>query len=434
MLKRFSGDALRSAGQRAAPRSELPRRVGPRGASASLNEEVHVGAQVLGTLYRTPARIAAAESEEDLVRILSSTLRALFQNLVRFELKVVDESGHQLTSSFGAPPGNSVGRPELRLSREVRGNGGFVSPRKGVNRGSSMSAPLFDGRTSAGHIAVEAVAGEPFADVELEILESVAGLFSLAFQRLHRRRSERLQATIEFDRRVARSVQRRLMSDSLPADIGVKVDARYLPALDVGGDFYELAYVGDGQVCGAIGDVSGKGVSAALIMSRVSSDVGRALRSGASPSKVLERVNATLTDVESETFVTASCITLDVRRCRLTVANAGHLPLMVRRANGEVIDFGPPSGTPLGMVACPYVDECLSLQPLDVVVLMTDGLVEALDRPSDRMGMALLHHIVKSAPHDPKIINAHILEAANKMKGRRPLDDMTLVALQLEAP
>jgi serine phosphatase RsbU (regulator of sigma subunit) len=375
------------------------------------------------------------ESKEELLDILSCTLRALYPNLLRCELNVIDESGNSFTSSFGAAPGGtSVERPELRLLRDVCANGHFVPARTGVNRGSLMSAPLFEGRASAGLIVVEAVAGKSFSDAELEILESVAGVFSLAFQRLHSKRTEHLRASIEFDRRAARSVQRRLMGDSLPADIGVKVDARYLPALDVGGDFYELAYVGDGRICGAIGDVSGKGVSAALIMSRVSSDIGRALRSGASPSKVLERVNATLTDVESETFVTASCINLDVRRCRLTVANAGHLPLMVRRANGEVFDFGPASGTPLGMMPCPYIDECLALQPLDIVVLMTDGLVEALDRPGDPMGMALLHHLVKSAPHDPKIINAHIIEAANEMEGRRPLDDMTLVALQLEAP
>ena len=402
---------------------------------------MHVETQELGTLDHTTARAAAVESREELLHILSCTLRALYPNLLRFELKVVDESGGLFGSSSGAAPGGtSVERPELRLVGDVRANGHSVPARQVVSRGSLMSAPLFDGRAPVGLIVVEAVAGKPFSDAERKILESVAGLFSLAFQRLRSRRTEHLRASIEFDRRAARSVQRRLMGDSLPADIGVKVDARYLPALDVGGDFYELACVGDGQIGGVIGDVSGKGVSAALIMSRVSSDVGRALRTEASPSKVLERVNATLTDLDSETFVTASCINLDVRRCSLTVANAGHLPLMVRRANGEVLDFGPASGTPLGMMPCQYSDERLALQPLDIVVLMTDGLAEALDRPSDRMGMALLHQLVKSAPHDPKIINAHILEAANGMQGRRllkrrrPLDDMTLVALQLEVP
>jgi len=234
------------------------------------------------------------------------------------------------------------------------------------------------------------------------------------------------------DRRCAGAVQRRLMNDSLPQGIGVTVEAKYVPALDVGGDFYELADLGDHRVGAAIGDVSGKGISAALVMSRVTSDFRRALRSGAEPSRVLKRVNEGLDDVESDTFVTASCIRLDVRRRTLTVSSAGHNPLLIRRANGEVLTLGLPSGTPLGVMHCEYADEEVGLEPLDIVLLMTDGSVEALDRPGDRLGARMLHRIVKEAPHDPKAINAHILKAANKMKGGRPLDDVTLVALQLE--
>ena len=90
----------------------------------------------------------------------------------------------------------------------------------------------------------------------------------------------------------------------------MKVDVRYQPALDVGGDFYNLIGLGDGRIGGAIGDVSGKGVSAALIMSRVLGPGSRPPL-GRRPSEVLESINTTMTDVESETFVTASCITLD---------------------------------------------------------------------------------------------------------------------------
>jgi serine phosphatase RsbU (regulator of sigma subunit) len=237
---------------------------------------------------------------------------------------------------------------------------------------------------------------------------------------------------MELDRRSARDVQRSLMHGSLPAEVGVTVDARYLPAMDVGGDFYELSHLGGGRVGGAIGDVSGKGVSAALIMARVSSDVGRAIRSGAEPSKVLETVNTTLSDSVGETFVTASCISLDARCPSLTVANAGHVPLMVRRATGEVFEFGGASGTPLGMMPCQYVDERVELRPRDIVLLMTDGLVEAFDAPDDSAGAARLHRIVASAPHDPRAINDHVLAAAHDVKGPRSLDDVTLVALQIE--
>jgi serine phosphatase RsbU (regulator of sigma subunit) len=381
-----------------------------------------------------PAKVMAAESKDELLQLLSHTLRTLYRHVLRFEILLADESG-KLVQAWADEKWNlQVARaPGKGRLQAVSASWQFEPALHGVRRGLEMSAPLLDGRTPLGLIVLEAIPGRPFGSLDLEILESVADLFSLALQRLRSRKSERRRASVEADRRAAGIVQRKLMKWSLPVDAGVKVDARYQPALDVGGDFYDLACLEDGRIGGAIGDVAGKGVSAALIMSRVSSDVGRAVRSGANPSKVLESVNATLTDVESETFVTASCISLDSRHRSLTIANAGHLPLMIRRANGEVFDFGGASGTPLGMVPCQYVDERLELQPLDIVLLMTDGLVEALDRPSDRMGTKRLHRIVNAAPHDPETINERILAAANDSGGAQALDDVTLVALQIES-
>ncbi len=388
----------------------------------------------LGTLYRTPAKIAAVESKEELLRLLSHTLRTLYRKPHRFQVFLADGLGRLVASRTDVAEDLPVAwAPGTGLLQDVSAGWEFEPALHAVKRGLRMSAPLLDGRVPLGLIVLETVALEPFSSLDLEILEGIAGLFSLAFQRLRSRKSDLRRASIEADRRSAGSVQRRLMKGSLPADAGVKVDARYHPALDVGGDFYDLTCLQDGRIGGTIGDVSGKGVSAALIMSRVSSDLGRAIRAGAEPSKVLENVNSTLTDEDSETFVTASCISLDPRRRSLTIANAGHIPLMIRRAGGEVFDFGGASGTPLGMVPCRYADERLELHPLDIVLMMTDGLVEALDCPSDRMGTKRLHRIVNGAPHDPAAINSRILAAAEESNGDHPLDDVTLVALQVES-
>ena len=392
-----------------------------------------VAARELGTLYRTQARVVAVESQEDLFELLSSTLRALFPNLLRFEFYVTDESGSPGTSMVrGDLERTRVERLALRRLPDAGTAGKFLAPRQGLKPGARMDAPLLDGRNPVGLIVVESLPECPFAGVDLEILESVAGLFSLALYRLRSRRTEHRRASIDLDRQAAGDLQRRLMRSSLPAGSGATIDARYLPALDVGGDFYDFAPLGDGRVGGAIGDVSGKGMQAALIMSRVSSDLGRALRSGVRPSKVLEGMNSALLDPDSETFVTASCVHLDPEARRLTVSNAGHIPLLVRRETGDVLDCGAASGTPLGMIPCRYLDEHVELRPRDIVLLMTDGLVEALDEPNDRWGKRFLHNLLHSAPHDPSAINDRILAAANEMLGSRPLDDVALVALQLE--
>jgi len=369
----------------------------------------------------------AAKSREELLELLSSTLRALFPDMRRFELCAGDEQGSLLGSGAGRSAGAARGEPTgLGWLRDLGARGRRAAPRRGAGRGRRMAANLLDGTEQMGVLVVEASPGRTFDEVDLRILESVAHLYSLAFLRQSRRSS------IELDRRAASSVQRRLMNRPLPAGAGVKVDAIYRPALDVGGDFYDLALRGDGRIGGTIGDVAGKGVAAALVMSRVSADMGRAIRSAGTPSQALEQVDSTLADGDTESFVTAACLSLDTRSRMLTVANAGHVPLLVRRENGEVLDFGHASGAPLGMVRCEYVDEHLELQPRDIVLLMTDGLVEAFDRPDDRMGAEALHRLVQNAPHDPKAINARLLAAADARQRLQPLDDVTLVAIQLD--
>ncbi|HKA89867.1 MAG TPA: GAF domain-containing SpoIIE family protein phosphatase [Haliangiales bacterium] len=401
--------------------------------------------QQLGILYRTPARIVAAQTEAELRDLLASTLRGLYRSLVRYELFVKDERGDLVPAVHLGEGQHETGMKllssvKLRLAAAAKDEPGDLSQAHlfpalhAAKRGSLMSAPLLDAGAVIGLCVVEGGPAAPsFTAFDLDLLQGVAALFSLALQRLRSKETQNAHASVEKDLKSARNVQRRFMSQPLPKDTGVTVDAEYLPAFDVGGDFYEIIHLGDGQIGGAIGDVSGKGVSAALVMARVSSEVRRALRSGVSPARVLKYVNGGLTkDVESETFVTASSIRLDARARKLTVANAGHIPMIVRRASGETFTFGPPSGTPLGMMDSEYSDDVLDLEPLDIVLLMTDGLVDALDRPSDRMGMELLLGLIRYAPHDPKLINARILEAVGKMKGTKPLDDVTLVALQLQ--
>lgn len=392
------------------------------------------------TLCRTPARIVAVQTEAELSELLSYTLRSLYRNLLRCGVYVRDERD-ELAPLLGLGEDarahdallDSLARSRRPADEQRGGPAGlhlFRAPR-GVRHGPLMSAPIRDAGSMIGLIVVEGIpATSEFTVLDLQVLEGIAALLSLAVQRLRFKQSEDLGASIALDRKSAMKVQRGLMTGSLPTGVGVTVDAKYVPAFDVGGDFYELTYLGDGEIAAVIGDVSGKGVSAALIMSRVTSDLRHALRSGVGPSMVLEKVNAAMTDFDSETFVTASCIRVDTFRRKLTVANAGHIPLLVRRASGEVLTVGAPSGTPLGMLPCDYTDEEVALKPLDIVLLMTDGLVEALDRPGDGMGEGLLR-LVKSAPHDPRSINARILEAANEMKAGRLPDDMTLVALQL---
>ena len=372
---------------------------------------------------------------------LSSFLSALYGPGSRCELFVASGDGHLVpTGREGA---------EARASRHLLASlrTRFVASRRLLSEPQALAAHETSGRRSVitapvlgpsddliGLVAVEAPPRHPdFTRMELVALEGVAALLSLALRRLEAPGTDAARARKDLDRLAACRIQRGFMSSSLPPGIGVTAHAEYLPAFDVGGDFYSVKYLGDRTVSVTIGDVSGNGVSAALLMSRVTADVERAVAAGLSPAAVLAAVDERLEAGLGEMFVTAACVRLDAGRRRLTVANAGHLPLLVRRASGEVFTFGGASGMPLGTVRCEYAEDELVLEPADIVLLVTDGLLEALDHPSGHRGMELLLDELHASPHDIGALNAQIRAAVDRARLEHALDDVTWVGLQLLA-
>jgi serine phosphatase RsbU (regulator of sigma subunit) len=122
---------------------------------------------------------------------------------------------------------------------------------------------------------------------------------------------------------------------------------------------------------------------------------------------------------------------VDARQHTVTVANAGHLPLVVRRSDGTVFDFGTATGTPLGVMSCDYAEDRIQLRPNDIVLLMTDGLADALDHSGEGTPSRALRGILRDTPHEPAAINSRILQAAEAASSPHGRDDVTLVALQL---
>ncbi len=403
---------------------------------SSVNTSTAATVEYPGFLARTPGRILAARTLGELRELLATILGGLYAADTACDLYVVDRSrelapvrsgdGGQLLASL---------RSRLVTTRRLLERSLTFPALRALRRGALMSAPLLDAAEEPiGLVVVSASPGErEFTHRDLSVLEGISGLLSLALQRLRSEHRRTTPARTELDREAACRVQRSLMGGCLPPGIGLTARAEYLPAFDVGGDFYTLKHLGDRTVGVAIGDVSGNGVSAALMMSRVASDIERAIVAGDSPSALLGKVNAGLTDRETEMYVTASCIRIDAAERTLTLSNAGHLPMIVRRASGEVFTCGGASGTPLGMLPCDYEEEELRLEAKDIVLLMTDGLLEALDHPSGHTGMKILMNLVHEAPHDPGLIHERIRVAVDRARSRHDLDDVTWVGLQFAA-
>lgn len=231
---------------------------------------------------------------------------------------------------------------------------------------------------------------------------------------------------------LAHELQLRLLPELSTPHEGLRIAGAYQPAFEVGGDFYQIVEHEPHRIGVIIGDVSGKGVAAAMIMSRIMADISRIARRTSTPDKVLNELNQNMCELDFlERFITATSLELDVRHHRLSVANAGHLPAVVRTHNGEVSLFGRPSGAALGLVAGErYTTECRDYNALDIVLLVTDGVTEALEPNADPDGGVLMQ-LVADCPPDIDAVTHAILAAVRRSNARLPDDDVAVLALQL---
>src|SRR5215213_3961142 len=209
---------------------------------------------------------------------------------------------------------------------------------------------------------------------------------------------ERIESErIEHELRVARSIQQASLPDEVPELEGWQISPYYQPAREVGGDFYDFHLLSEGRLGLVVGDATGKGVPAALVMSTTCGmlqAVSEALDS-ISPGEVLSRVNETLlARIPSNMFVTCFYAILEPNSGSLTYANAGHDLPYVRRLSGEAEELRA-RGMPLGLMpGMSYEQKELILEPTDSALLYSDGLVAAHDPQGEMFGFPRLRALV----------------------------------------
>lgn len=238
---------------------------------------------------------------------------------------------------------------------------------------------------------------------------------------------------MEQELHVARLIQQTLLPKELPQLPGWQISSYYQPARAVGGDFYDFLYFDDGRLGLVIGDVTDKGVPAALVMATTRSILRSTAHAAISPGKVLEQTNDLLhQDIPPNMFVTCLYAILDPVSGRLQYANAGH-DLPYRRHNGEVSELRA-TGMPLGLMpGMAYEEKEITLDAGDSILFYSDGLVEA---HNDRRQMFGFPHLMKLLGDDfdgTPIIDYLLAELAGFTGNDwEQEDDVTLVTLQRE--
>lgn len=271
-----------------------------------------------------------------------------------------------------------------------------------------------------------------FTEADLDLLAGIAGPIALAIEhaRVHRRMVDR--ELLEHDLALARRIQQSFLPAKLPEPAGWQVAVEYSPAQAVGGDLYDFIQLPDGRLGIALGDVSGKGVSGALFMARLTSALRAAAARSPYPTDVLEELNELLTGESADgMFITLAYGTLDLATGRLELASAGHLPPLLRHADGRCGEVRIKSSSPLGVMR-PLNAPTFGweLQKGSVVVLMSDGLTEAMSPSGEQLETRRVLDALRVASGPPAAVLESILRSARAhVTGRGFDDDLTVLCL-----
>jgi sigma-B regulation protein RsbU (phosphoserine phosphatase) len=309
-----------------------------------------------------------------------------------------------------------------------------VDRRSGFRTRSILAMPL---RTDGAVIGVAEVInrkdGEPFDREDLVLFRHFCDIAAVAIQkaRLHREHLEK--EALEMELAVAGEIQGAFLPRILPETPGYRLGHAYSSARSVGGDFFDAMSLEGGRLAVVVGDVSGKGCSAALLGASVASDLRILLRRGLPLHDLTSRMNRIVAERSTRgMFVTLLIATLDPESGRGAFTSAGHLPPLLYEADrGEARliagGAGPPAGVVPGVV---YEETELALAPGDRLILYTDGIAEAMDPEREPFGTERLLRLVEREGRGGATLEGPVLEAAREhARGAPQHDDLTYVEL-----
>jgi serine phosphatase RsbU (regulator of sigma subunit) len=296
---------------------------------------------------------------------------------------------------------------------------------------SSMSAPLLDAEGQAfGVVQVDSrLLRSAFNSDDLEVMVGAVSQAAIAvrYARLYEEGLRR--QAIERDLRLARQVQLGLLPGGSPACAGYDFYAYYQTAHEVGGDYYDFIELPNARLAVVVADVAGKGVSAALLMAKLSGELKYFL-SCAPPRAAVARMNDSLCSGGSDRFVTLLLAVLDRAAARLALINAGHLLPLRRRPSGEVEGVGEAQrGMALGILpGRDYHELQVEVEPGELWFVCTDGFTEAINAQGKMYGLDRLRQQLARGPGSVTEAGEGILRDVQGYLGSQPQsDDMCLV-------
>ncbi len=275
--------------------------------------------------------------------------------------------------------------------------------------------------------------GLKFTDDDLRLLSIIAAQSAQVVENARLHEQEKDFVRMKEELAVAATIQAELLPTTLPTIPGYEVYATTIPAASVGGDYYDVMTSADPLVSFCVGDVSGKGMPAALLMANLQATLRAMLETHGRPSEVLQQANRLLyKSTSAEKFATVFLARLDPAHHEVHYANAGHDPAVLMSARGEVREL-PATGLPVGLFdGMSYDESTVRMEPSDILVVFSDGITESMNGTQEQFGRSnILEALSKHRGETVAHISSALLNAVNAFSaGTQQSDDQTLLIVK----
>jgi sigma-B regulation protein RsbU (phosphoserine phosphatase) len=408
-------------------------------------------AKTLTLLYDVSRELTSILDREELLRRVAERVKRLVDYHV-FTVMLWDEASQHLESVFtlrfedprpvrlrmalneGITGAAAAERRTVRVN-DVGNDPRHVTCDVGLDAGSELVIPLLLQDRLIGVLDLESTEKNAFTEQHERMLATLGSYIAVALEnaRLYEEAREN-QVRLQDDLNTAREIQRQLLPHGARGIPGLDLAAAYVPARELGGDFYDfLPY---GKLAMALGDVSGKGTAAALYGSLAIGTLRElVVGSTCNPASMLQMLNRRMHGARLDSrFIAMLYAVYDAATRRLTLSNAGGpYPLLVRDGSTQEIRV---EGVPLGLFSdSEYEETTIDLQPGDIVLFASDGILESENAREEEFGSARLHALLASAGPEVSAneLSEKIIVATDDHSGpgSNPHDDRTLLVLRV---
>jgi len=298
---------------------------------------------------------------------------------------------------------------------------------------SEIAVPLISRDKVVGVFNVESDNLDAYTQTDLGLLETFGSQAAVSIERAILYQQSIEQKALEEELAVARRIQQTFLPKKVPIVSGFDIAGINIPSEAVGGDYYDYIDIVKNQFGIAIGDVSGKGIGAALIMAAFRASLKAEIRNNYAIRTIFAKVNSLLYEsIERENYVTALYGVLDTKNRVFTFSNAGHNPPMLFKTDGRIISLTE-GGLALGMFPhSEYEERPVYIDNGDILLFYTDGVTEAQNKGNEEFGEDRLKKLVRQSKElsSQKIIN-RVIDSVQQFKDpAKQLDDLTMILIK----